>query len=208
LANPPWKPFPYPAGDYDYPGADLRKHWWRLHRGDCEPYPEAAMLEPLISVHADLDPTVSIGRAATTLQNAWRAYHHGEFAKAVELGLSLGLLGYNVANKATNIHATYLEREPHRKLAQFREAAERAEAFQLSVPSWTNAWYPHAQALGRYAQGITVLKALAQGWVARSRRISSGRSPLSLGMLTWAHLDVRKRPSRTPRAGRHGTSRC
>ena len=40
---------------------------------------------------------------------------------------------------------------------------ERCEAQQNAMPDCANAWYLHAYALGRYSQGISVAKALAQG---------------------------------------------
>ena len=41
--------------------------------------------------------------------------------------------------------------------------AARAEAHQAEDPKNANAWYCQAYALGRYGQGISVAKALAQG---------------------------------------------
>ena len=163
MAKITWKSFPYPAADYDFSGAALQKRWSRLHRGDCEPFPAAANLTKLISIHPDLKPPMSVEQAAKTLQAAWRAYHYGDFGQAIELGLSVGPLGYNVANKAANIYATYLEGVEKRKLALFLASVERAEELQACAASLPNAWYLHALALGRYAQAISVVKALAQG---------------------------------------------
>jgi hypothetical protein len=42
------------------------------------------------------------------------------------------------------------------------QVAERAQA-QAAQSRQPNAWYWHAYALGRYSQGISVAKALAQG---------------------------------------------
>jgi hypothetical protein len=163
LAKIAWKSFPYPAADYDFPGAALQKHWPRLHQGDCEPYPAAAYLTKLVSIHPDLKPSMSVEQAAKTLQAAWRAYHCGDFGQAIKLGLSVGPLGYNVTNKATNIYATYLEGVEKRRLALFLESVERAEELQACAAFIPNAWYLHAQALGRHAQAMSVVKALAQG---------------------------------------------
>jgi hypothetical protein len=135
-----WKKFPHPEKAFAYAGAALKKNWARLHRGDCEPFPDDA-----------------------NVQDAWRAYHAGDFGKAVELGLACGLAGYNVANKAAAIYANYLETDEARKLALLLEAAERSEELQKAMPDCANAWYLHAYALGRYSQGISVGKALAQG---------------------------------------------
>ena len=134
-----WNPFPHP-GAYAFDTASLRKNWTRLHRGDCEPLPtDAAVLK------------------------AWVLFHHGEFQKAAEAGLKAGGDGITAANKATCIYANYLENKEKTKLDLLLEAAQRAEAQQASDPKNPNAWYWQAYALGRYSQGISVAKALAQG---------------------------------------------
>jgi hypothetical protein len=135
-----WTAFPYDSGDYDYDAAGLKKHWARLHAGDAEPLPkDAAVLE------------------------AWRLFHAGEFQKAYDAGLKAGGAGITVANKAQGIYANYLEKGEKKKLEMFQEIAERAEAQQAEEPKNPNAYYWQAYALGRYSQGISVVKALAQG---------------------------------------------
>ena len=134
-----WTSFPH-AGDYAFDAASLKKSWARLHQGDCEPLPqEAAVLQ------------------------AWLFFHNGEFQKAQEAGIKAGGAGITVANKATSIYANYLEPREKAKLDLFMEVAERAEAQQMSEPNNANAYYWQAYALGRYSQGISVAKALAQG---------------------------------------------
>lgn len=134
-----WTAFPH-AGDYTFDAASLKKNWSRLHQGDCEPLPkEAAVLQ------------------------AWVLFHNGEFQKAAEAGLKAGGAGITVANKATSIYANYLENKEKTKLELFMEVAQRAEAQQSADPKNANAWYWQAYALGRYSQGISVAKALAQG---------------------------------------------
>ena len=134
-----WTAFPH-AGDYALDAASLKKNWARLHQGDCEPLPkEAAVLQ------------------------AWVLFHNGEFQKAAEAGLKAGGSGITVANKATCIYANYLETTEKVKLDLFMEVADRAEAQQASEPKNANAYYWQAYALGRYGQGISVAKALAQG---------------------------------------------
>jgi tetratricopeptide (TPR) repeat protein len=134
-----WTAFPHP-GAYAFDGKGLKKQWARLHAGDAEPLPaDAAVLE------------------------AWALFHNGEFQKAAEAGLAAGGAGITVANKATCIYANYLEKKEKAKLDLFLEAAQRAEAQAAAEPQNANAWYLHAYALGRYSQGISVAKALAQG---------------------------------------------
>lgn len=134
-----WTAFPH-AGDYAFDAASLKKNWARLHQGDCEPLPkDAAVLQ------------------------AWVLFHNGQFQQAAEAGLKAGGDGITVANKATSIYANYLETKEKTKLELFMEVASRAEAQQKSDPKNPNAWYWQAYALGRYGQGISVAKALAQG---------------------------------------------
>jgi tetratricopeptide (TPR) repeat protein len=135
-----WTAFPYDKSDYAYDAASLKKHWARLHAGDAEPWPKD-------------DKVVA----------AWALFHAGEFQKAFDAGLKAGAAGITIANKAQCIYANYLEKSEKTKLAMFLEAAERAEAQQASEPKNANAYYWQAYAVGRYGQGISVTKALAQG---------------------------------------------
>lgn len=142
-----WTPFPH-LGEYTYDAASVKKHWNKLHAGDAEPMPTNA-----------------------ELLEAWALFHSGEFQKSAEMGLALGkaglAAGLTVANKATCIYANYLEANESTKLALFMEVALRAEQqaqdATISAESLPNAYYWHAYALGRYSQGISVAKALAQG---------------------------------------------
>ena len=94
---------------------------------------------------------------------AWALFHSGEFQKATDAGLKAGGAGVTVANRAQSIYANYLETSERAKLAMFMEVAERAEAQMSAEPKNANAYYFLAYALGRYSQGISIAKALAQG---------------------------------------------
>ena len=133
-----WTAFPYDA--YEYDAATLKKQWARLHAGDAEPLPKD-------------------GKVLA----AWALFHAGEFQKAYDAGLKAGGAGVTVANKAQAIYANYLEKNEKTQLAMFLEVAERAEAQAADEPKNANALYWQAYALGRYSQGISVAKALAQG---------------------------------------------
>ncbi len=139
-ALPRWVEFPYDASAYTYSAAALRKHWARLHAGDAEPLPA--------------DPNVLA---------AWALFHAGEFQKAFEAGLKAGGVGVTVANKAQAIHAHYLEKSERARLAIFQAVIARARAQAAAEPENPNAHYWLAHALGRYSQGISVVKALSQG---------------------------------------------
>jgi len=134
-----WIAFPY-AGDYRFDASSVKNCWAKLHAGDLEPLPQ----QPQALA-------------------AWAHFHNGDFYQATTLGLSLGPDGFNVANKASCIYAAYLEPHEACRLDICLTVAERTEAQLLAQPNNLNAQYWRAFALGRYSQGISVAKALAQG---------------------------------------------
>lgn len=140
-----WTAFPHEDVSYAMDRAALKKHWPRLHRGDCEPWPK------------DSDA-----------QAAWQAFHAGKFAEAVEVGTKSRGAAMNAAIKAQAVYAHSLAPEKSR-LALLEEAAEWADARRSAAPTDANAQYLHAMALGRYAQRLSVAKALAQGMGGKVR---------------------------------------
>ena len=135
----PWTAFSH-SGDYTFDAARVKKHWNQLHAGDLETLPQdGAVLA------------------------AWVLFHCGEFEKAAEAGLQAGPGGANVANKATSVYAHYLEPREKNRQRLFLQVADRAAELAATEPDNANAFYWQAYALGRYSQGISVAKALAQG---------------------------------------------
>ncbi|WP_439519529.1 hypothetical protein [Hydrogenophaga sp.] len=134
-----WNAYASP-GEKPFDIERLQTLWGRLHKGDAEPWPT--------------DPA---------LQQAWMLFHSGAFQRAAEAGLALDDAGLNVANKATAIHANYVERREATRENLLLETAARAEKQQQRQPSNPGAWFWQAYALGRYSQGISVAKALTQG---------------------------------------------
>ena len=136
-----WSKFPYPDKALDRDDAAVKKAWARLHRGDAEPLPKDA------------------GALA-----AWTAFHAGRFGDAVDAGTTAGGAGLNAAVKAQVVYASYLEKNEKAKLALLEEAAAWADERRREAPKDANAHYLYAFALGRWGQGISVAKALAQGF--------------------------------------------
>jgi tetratricopeptide (TPR) repeat protein len=157
-----WIKFPFPDKSFVYDEAGLKKHWPRLHKGDCEPYPKDA-----------------------AVRDAWRAYHAGDFARAVDAGLAAGDAGVNAAVKAQMIYANYLEKSEKTKHALLEEAAAWADARRKETPKDPNAHYFFSYALGRYSQGISIATALAQGHIGKIR--DAQRTALKLAP---KHADV------------------
>ena len=134
-----WAPLPYA----DLPRFDTQRllaAWPRLHAGN-----------PLVPP------------APGPLADGWVCYHNGEFERAAAIGLQHGTEGLMLANQATAIYANYLEPREAVRLALFLQVAERAAGQATVEPHNAHAFFWEAYALGRYAQGISVARALAQG---------------------------------------------
>lgn len=120
--------------------AELLANWTRLHAGQALPAPRSG-----------------------SLVEGWALYHGGEFERAAAIGLAHGDDGLTLANQATAIYANYLEPREAQRLALFTQVVERAGRQVAVEPHNWQALYWEAYALGRYAQGISVARALAQG---------------------------------------------
>ncbi|MFC5577725.1 hypothetical protein ACFPOA_06860 [Lysobacter niabensis] len=164
-----WAAFPHDAKGFAYAGDALKKAWPQLHAGDCEPFPDAKHAATLLKAAGKAAPKLDADALATALQDAWRAFHHGDFKAAFEAGEKLGPIGASVAVKAIGIHATYLVDNDAEKLKRFEQAAKLAEAAVKALPDEANSHYRLAFALGRYSQGLSIVKALKEGIATRVR---------------------------------------
>jgi tetratricopeptide (TPR) repeat protein len=142
-----WAAYTGDSTTFAYSGKRLKSAWKKLHAGDCEPWPENG-----------------------EIQQAWRLFHQGAFAEAVDTALAEGDIAHVVANKASGIHADYLEEDDAVKQTIYTAGIERAEAAMQSDPDNPNAYYFHAYHLGRYSQSISIAKALSQGLGGRIKK--------------------------------------
>ncbi len=134
-----WLPCPS-ADRHRFDAARVRAQWAALHAVDAEPLPE--------------DPA---------LLDAWALFHSGHFEQATEAGLAAGIDGLPVANRATAAHAALVEPHEKARIELFKRVHERACTHAAARPGHANAWYWQGYALARYAEGIHVARALAQG---------------------------------------------
>ena len=169
-AKPAWAAFPYDAKAFAYAGDGLKKTWAKLHAGDCEPFPDDKRAAILLKAAGKAAPKgLDAPALAIALQDAWRAFHRGDFKAAFDAGDRVGPIGASVAVKALGIHATYLVDDDAEKLRRFEQAATLAEAAIRALPDDANSHYRHAFALGRYSQGLSIAKALKQGIAGKVR---------------------------------------
>ena len=132
--------------EFDFSGAALARHWQQLHEGDREPWPKDSRV-----------------------QDAWRAFHSGDFPSAVKLGSALGAPGAAVANKAAAVQTLYKSQSATKVLQILEAGIKRGEAAAGEMPDDANIHYTLALVLGRYSQRISIIKALAQGIGAKVR---------------------------------------
>jgi hypothetical protein len=163
MAKKGWAAFPHEAKAFDYAGDKLAKAWDKLHAGDCEAFPDEARVTKLLKANPKLGKAADAAKLADALQDAWRAYHRGDFQAAFEAGEKLGALGASVAVKAGGIHAIYLLDDEKERLKRYEALGTLAEDASKALPDEPNTHYRRAFAIGRYSQGISIAKALSQG---------------------------------------------
>jgi tetratricopeptide (TPR) repeat protein len=168
-AKSSWVAFPHDAKAYAYAGDALKKAWPKLHAGDCEPFPDAKRAAALLKAAGKAAPKLDADALSEALQEAWRAFHRGDFKAAFDAGEKLGPVGASVAVKAIGIHATYLVDDEAERLKRYEQAAKLAEAAIKALPEEANSHYRHAFALGRYSQGLSIAKALKMGIAGKVR---------------------------------------
>jgi tetratricopeptide (TPR) repeat protein len=170
---PKWVRFPHKTPAYDYSGSKLERQWAKLHGGDCEPFPAADRITRLgkraRAAAQCIEEQGGAEAASEALQNAWRAFHAGDFGAAAELGSSLGPVGAAPANKAAGVYVTYLESNADRAIAILEAAMRRGEEAVKALPDEPNAHYMLAFVMGRYSQRISIVQALAAGLAGRVR---------------------------------------
>ena len=165
-----WKRFPYGDRVYRYGGTALLSNWCRLHRADREPYPTPENLVELLRANPALAPhATDPDGLAVQVEEAWRSFHAGDFADAVDRGLAAGPVGGVVAVRSATVYARHLEEDPLQRIAILREAVDSAAALLRLAPNWANAWHAHGAALVRYSQHLSVVKALSQGLGSKVR---------------------------------------
>lgn len=161
MAKLKWAAFAPANKAFDYAGDKLEANWSKLHAGDQEPWPSDAHVAKLLKANPKLGKDAA--KIAGTLQDAWRAFHRGDFEQADALGGSLGAIGAPVANKAMGIHAAYLVEGDREKMKRFELVAQRADEARAALPKVANSHYFRAFALGRYSQLLSIAQALSQG---------------------------------------------
>ncbi len=138
-----------PAHGFDYNRDSLSQTWQALHRFDRQPHPQSLSGDDAESADALLD--------------AWCAHHNGQFEKACTLAQDIGAIAAPVYIRAAVAYTDYVCEDDETSQAVLQQAIEIGEQAVAERPVDANVHFTLALALGRYAQLISVVKALAKG---------------------------------------------
>ena len=161
-----WTPFPEGGTGFDYAGNRLREAWPRLHAGDHEIFPGQADVSEALASEARLgDHALGTDAAviSSRLQDAWRAYHQGDYRSAWELGEQAGPLGTSVAVAAAGVHARFLLDDEAQRTACYELLVQRAGDVIDLLPMNPNSHFRYAWALGLLARELPVVQVLTEG---------------------------------------------
>ena len=129
---------------------------------------------------------------AQTTEQAQAAYDHGRFAEAAALAEKLHTSeGYTLAAQALATHG-YFAAANGKKEALFERAIQLARQAIRLDPANPEAHIQSAHAMGRYAQAVGFLKAVAGGYARKVRqaidkalRLAPDMAGAHLSMATW-----------------------
>lgn len=146
-------PSPAAAHAFDFSGAALQAAWKQLHLGDLEPWPDAQRAAALLALPAQ--PHADASMLAVALQDAWRAYHAGEFEAAQAQGMALGVAGASIAVKAGCAHARHMLGEAAARRQYVNTLIPIAKALREALPGEANSHYRLACVLSLHLQNMT-----------------------------------------------------
>ncbi len=179
MAADNWKAFPYDQSAYDYPGDKLKEAWPRLTRGFGDyPYPDADWVVNMATAHPDaLEKTVKAGTGftgkpeeaaqyAARLQDVWRLLFRGDYAKAKEQGLALGVGGQVPAMFAQVLYAMFLAPDQAEKQRLLEEVIDYTEQAGPLVKADIVAQFGSVYAKARLAEELSVPVVLKRGYTS------------------------------------------
>lgn len=124
---------------------------------------------PLLAFLTVVLPLLGSTAAAQPIEAARAAQDEGRFIEAARLAEEVGTsAGYALAAESLAIHGYYVARDPEKE-ALFERAMRLAEEAIRLDPANPEAHLQSAHAMGRYAQTIGAVKAIAKGYAGKVR---------------------------------------
>lgn len=173
---------------FNYQGDRLQEYWPLLARATRLPFPDHVeyqrLAERFPQLHEkmqrqaeqdDAHPALrafsdgDIQPLMSALQHVWRLHYEGDFLRAHELGMQLGILGSAPGLYALLMHTALVETDPDVKLRIFRDVAEQSEVLLPLVPDYAFAQFGLTYAHTRTLELLNTSAATNSGLVSRSR---------------------------------------
>ncbi|MER3546325.1 MAG: hypothetical protein C4338_01505 [Rhodanobacteraceae bacterium] len=167
-----WQNFPHPDAAFDFADERLRDAWPQLHAGDHEAFPDQSTIAEALAAEARLGEHLLGTDAAAisqNLQNAWRAYHRGDFREAWNLGTQTGPLGASVAIAAAGVHARFLIGDEKQRIACYETLVQRASDAIDLLPLNPNSHFRYAWSLGLLSREVSMMQVLTEGLGSKLR---------------------------------------
>lgn len=133
---------------FDYSQEQLAENWEAIHAGDGYEYP--------LNYEGDEDNL-------SAQADGWLQFHNGEFQKAAQIGLDLGVDGAIILAKAVTGYCDYLCEDEDESLKLLKETMDICENAADEMSDCASTQFVNALIMGRYSQSISITKALAQG---------------------------------------------
>ncbi|AYC34217.1 hypothetical protein D3880_18430 [Pseudomonas cavernae] len=176
-----WTPFPYDQRAYDYSGDKLRQAWPQLTRGfgTDYPFPDADWVVHMAAQYPQAVEMTVTGNTGFTgkpeeaaayaakLQEVWRLVFRGDFAKAKQQGLALGVGGQVPAMFAQVVYAMFLapdQEEKHRLLEEVIDYTDKAGEL---VQADSAAQFGRVYAKARLGEELPVPVVLKRGYTSQ-----------------------------------------
>lgn len=141
---------------YQLDQQELAEVWDKLHQGDQYPYP--------------LDRDDYEQEALDAQAQAWLYYHNGDFENAAKLAYELGDFGAVILARSVTAYCDFICEDEEQIAELLSSAIEICEASTELLPECANTQFVTALLMGRYAQAISITKALSQGLAGKVKK--------------------------------------
>ncbi len=142
---------------YQLDQQELAEIWDKLHQGDQYPYP--------------LDRDDYEQEALDAQAQAWLYYHNGDFENAAKLAYEWGDFGAVILARSVTSYCDFVCEDEDQIIELLSSAIEICEAAAELLPECANTQFVTALLMGRYAQAISITKALSEGLAGKVKKL-------------------------------------
>lgn len=154
----------------------MKSQWSKWHQEDLFPYPSVANLQSRIDkepeLKAQLPAGMSVEQLSEALQNAWLAFHKGDFKTAYEIGEPLGHFGLLVSIYSAYHNAFYVESDTKKRQALFKMLGNKADEALDLEPKNNNIKHLYCYMQGRFLEELPFKASLVTTYSKLYKRLN------------------------------------